>query len=163
MILPNKQLHCMMFATKYKFMVDGLLNSGCLLLIIFLQFSLYLFCLEMVLIWGACFFNNGWFCVNARTSVPNLSCWIEMKSIVSTPSISWTAKKLVFLSAFLAFQQLFHPTHDSDDSLIAGKPIILPTWLLVENCCWQYIILLNFRIVFINFVDDYVACLVFLC
>ena len=127
MILPNKQLHCRMFARKYyKLMVDGLLNSGCLLLIIFLQFSLYLFCLEMVLIWGACFFNNGWFCVNARTSVPNLSCWIELKSIVSTPSISWTAKKLVSLSAFPAFQQFFHPTHDSDDSFDSWKTYYTP-------------------------------------
>ena len=34
---------------------EVLLNSGCLLLINFFKFSLYPFCIEMVLNWGACF------------------------------------------------------------------------------------------------------------
>ena len=52
----------------------------------------------------------------------------------------------------------FHPRYDSGEFLIAGKPFIVQTRLLVESCCYRYVLLFDFWIVFINFVNDYVAC-----
>ena len=49
------------------------------------------------------FFDNGWFHIIARSSVPNSSCWIHLKSVAFASSISRAVKKHFFLSAFLAF------------------------------------------------------------
>ena len=83
-----------------------MLNSGCLLFIIFLQFLLYLIRLEIVLIWGACF---------SLIMVGLLSVLEALFQILHAESISNVmrqllkflkqVKNLFLLFAFLWFQQ----------------------------------------------------------
>ena len=55
---------------------------------------------------------------------------------------------------FFAFQQNRFIQHITDDSLTAGKAFRLQTRMLVESYCYQYILLLDFWIALINFVND---------